>query len=284
MNDRRLRRPSAVCSVQVGDFTVSYVPDGAMLLKPSGPTPQAVAGPWPPYGAYLNDTARLVANTGGLLVQDGPRALLIDAGFGPHSAPEDPGHPYIGTVHGGSLLDNLAKLGPRPDDIEVVAFTHLHTDHIGWACTVPPIFTRAVFAVPKSEWENRRQVPGLSAEAAAAVERRMRLVVPGEEVFPGVRALALPGHTAGHTGFSITSRGERLLAFGDALHSPLQVRHPEWFTASDSDPAQSERHRRRLIAELQEPHTIGFGIHFADVVFGRVVADRQGEGADWFPV
>ncbi|WP_326712005.1 MBL fold metallo-hydrolase [Streptomyces sp. NBC_01474] len=278
MNDRRLRRPSAVCSVQVGDLKVSYVPDGAMLFKPPEP-PRAGLG-----AAYLNDTAHLVANTGGLLVQSDGRALLIDAGFGPHSVPEDPDHPYVGAVHGGSLLDNLARLGARPDEIEVVAFTHLHRDHIGWACTDPPVFTAAAFAVPKSEWENRHQVPGLTAEALAALERRLRLVVPGEEIFPGVQTLALPGHTAGHTGFTITSRGRRLLAFGDALHSPLQVRHPEWFTVPEGDPAQSERHRRRLISELQQPGTLGFGIHFADVVFGQVVPDGAGEGADWLPV
>ncbi|WP_394430839.1 MBL fold metallo-hydrolase [Streptomyces sp. SGAir0957] len=276
MNDRRLRRPSAVCSVQVGDLKVSYVPDGAMLLKPSPPLPHGTA--------HLNDTAHLVANTGGLLVQLGDRALLIDAGFGPHSVPEDPAHPYVGAVHGGSLLDNLGRLGTRPDEIEVVAFTHLHTDHIGWACTDPPVFTRATFAVPKSEWENRHDVPGPTPKALAALERRLRLVSPGEEVFPGVQALALPGHTAGHTGFTLTSRGRRLLAFGDALHSPLQVRHPEWFAVPDGAPAQSVRHRRHLISELRRPDTLGFGIHFADVVFGQVVPDGAGENAVWHPL
>ncbi|WP_299537792.1 MBL fold metallo-hydrolase [uncultured Streptomyces sp.] len=284
MNDRRLRRPSAVRSVRIGDLRVSYVPDGAMLLRPPGPGPRTADGTPSAHGPYLNDTARLVANTGGLLVQNGSRSLLIDAGFGPHSAPEDPGHPYLGTVHGGSLLDNLVLLGTAPEQIEVVALTHLHADHIGWACVVPPRFTRATFAVPESEWENRHLVAGLSSVAVAAVEARIRLVVPGEEVFPGVRALALPGHTAGHTGFTITSRGERLLAFGDALHSPFQVRHPEWFTAPDSDPSRSEVQRRRLIAELGQPGTLGFGIHFADVVFGRVVPHGRDGGADWHPV
>lgn len=279
MNDRRLRRPSAVCSVQVGDLKVSYVPDGAMLLKPSPPLPPHEMGQLP-YSAHLNDTARLVANTGGLLVQDGARSLLIDAGFGPRSVPEDPSHPYLGTLHGGSLLTNLAKLGIRPDQIETVAFTHLHPDHTGWATADPPVFTRATFAIPKTAWDSRPDTPALPR----AMEHRIRLVVPGEEVFPRVQALSLPGHTTGHTGFVITSRGERLLAFGDALHSPLQVRHPNWFTVPDDCPSQSELHRRRLIAELQRPDTIGFGIHFADVVFGRVVADAHGEGADWHPV
>jgi glyoxylase-like metal-dependent hydrolase (beta-lactamase superfamily II) len=280
VNDRRLRRPSAVCSLRVGDLKVSYVPDGAMLLKPAPPLPPHEMRHRSPYTAHLNDTARLVANTGGLLVQDGPRSLLIDAGFGPHSVPEEPSHPYLGTLHGGSLMTNLAKLGARPDEIETVAFTHLHPDHIGWATTDPPVFTRATFAIPETAWHDHPGTPALPR----TTEHRIRLVVPGEVVFPGVRALSLPGHTTGHTGFVITSRGERLLAFGDALHSPLQVRYPNWFTVPDDDPVQSERHRRRLIAELRRPDTVGFGIHFADVVFGRVVADEHGEGAEWHPV
>jgi hypothetical protein len=34
--------------------------------------------------------------------------------------------------------------------------------------------------------------------------------------------------------------------------------------------------------ELEEPDTIGFGIHFADVVFGQV--RRDGDGPAWRPL
>ncbi|MFF4257621.1 MBL fold metallo-hydrolase [Streptomyces sp. NPDC001663] len=275
MNDSRLRRPSAVRTLRVGEMKVSYVPDGAMLLKPAGSLPAAVDRHWSRYGAYLNDTRRLVANTGGLLVEHGTRALLIDAGFGPRAVPEDPDHPDRGAVHGGSLPGNLALLGRSPNDIETVAFTHLHPDHIGWACVDPPLFTRATFVIPKAEWDHRDP-------AVAALEPRTRLVLAGDEVFPGVHAMALPGHTAGHTGFVIASHGTRLLAFGDAMLSSLQIRHPEWSAISDADPARSEFHRRCLIAELLRPDTLGFGIHFADVVFGRVRS--QGQRAAWHPL
>ncbi|WP_371661017.1 MBL fold metallo-hydrolase [Streptomyces sp. NBC_00280] len=277
MNDSRLRRPSAVRTLRVGELKVSYVPDGAMLLKPAGSPPAAVDRHWSRYGAYLNDTRRLVANTGGLLVEHGARALLIDAGFGPRAVPEDPGHPDRGAVHGGSLPGNLALLGRSPEDIETVAFTHLHPDHTGWACVDPPLFTRATFVIPKTEWDQDHRDPALEA-----LEPRTRLVLAGDEIFPGVHAMALPGHTAGHTGFVIASHGARLLAFGDALLSSLQIRHPEWSAISDADPTRSERHRRHLIAELLRPDTLGFGIHFADVVFGRVRA--HGENAVWHPL
>jgi hypothetical protein len=70
--------------------------------------------------------------------------------------------------------------------------------------------------------------------------------------------------------------GQRLIAFGDALHSPIQVEHPEWSCVYDHDPVQAADHRRRLVAELAEPGTIGFGVHFADVAFGQVRRDSDG--------
>lgn len=219
MNDSRLRRPSAVRTLRVGEIRVSYVPDGAMLLKPAGSLPATVDRHWSRYGAYLNDTRRLVANTGGLLVEHGTRALLIDAGFGPRAVPEDPDHPDRGAVHGGSLPGNLALLGRSPNDIETVAFTHLHPDHTGWACVDPPLFTRATFVIPKAEWDHCDPM-------VAALEARTRLVLAGDEIFPGVHAVALPGHTAGHTGFVIASHGVRLLAFGDAMLSPCRYGTP----------------------------------------------------------
>ncbi|KAB8162305.1 MBL fold metallo-hydrolase [Streptomyces sp. 3MP-14] len=258
-----------------------------MLLKPAGSLRPAA------YRSYLNDTGHLVANIGGLLVQRGTRALLIDTGLGPHSVPARPEAPadlvgatgppgrraepaddarrHGAAAHGGSLPGNLARLGPGPEGIEVVAFTRLHLDQLGWASVRPPVFTRATFVVPAGAWD------GPVPELPPALRRRLRRVVPGEEVFPGVRALALPGHT----GFTITSRGERLLAFGGALHSPVQVRHPEWSLLPDADPRGATARRRRLIAELQRADTLGFGSYFADVVFGRV--RLAAEGLHWHP-
>ncbi|MGI5290362.1 hypothetical protein ACQEVF_44490 [Nonomuraea polychroma] len=69
--------------------------------------------------------------------------------------------------------------------------------------------------------------------------RRVRTIDDGEEIFPGVRASFAPEHTVGHTTYTITGGDRRLIAFGDALHSPVQVTHPEWSCGIDHDPAES---------------------------------------------
>jgi glyoxylase-like metal-dependent hydrolase (beta-lactamase superfamily II) len=53
----------------------------------------------------------------------------------------------------------------------------------------------------------------------------VRLISDGDEVAPGVTAVVTPGHSAGHTSYVVTtSRGNRLVAFGDCFHTPAQLR------------------------------------------------------------
>ncbi|MEV0229922.1 MBL fold metallo-hydrolase [Nonomuraea sp. NPDC050786] len=287
--EERLRRPSPIRSLEFGDFKVTYVPDGAVQLKPYGWLPGTTGQDWEENAAFLDDTGHLVGSIGGLLVEYGERALLIDAGVGPVSLPDDPGDPRIGVIQGGQFLENLAKLGRKPTEIEAVAFTHLHLDHLGWAWhpapgSDRPAFTGAAYLFSEPEWEQRQLSieQGTTEEMLAALSPQVRTVREGEEIFPGVRMELAPGHTAGHATYTITSGDQRLIAFGDAIHTSAQLRHPDWFAAPDLDTAESTMHRRRLVKELQQPDTIGFGIHFADVVFGRV--DDTADGPIWVPV
>ena len=279
----RMRRPGRTRSIRLGDLKVSYVADGWVRLKPLGWLPGSGAEDWAANPGHLDDDGHLAAGVGALLVEAGERALLIDAGYGPQSRDDDPGDPVFGAVRSGTLFDSLAELGRAPGDIEAVAFTHLHPDHVGWAWTPEsgggrPGFPAATYLVGDAEWERRdiALTHGVPDEVLDAMTPKVRTVTEGEEIFPGVRVHAVPGHTVGHTGYVISSGAERLLAFGDALHAPLQVRHPEWSAVVDHDPVATTAHRRRLVAELADSDTIGFGIHFADVVFGRVERDAAG--------
>ncbi|MFF5973789.1 MBL fold metallo-hydrolase [Streptomyces sp. NPDC012769] len=133
------------------------------------------------------------------------------------------------------------------------------------------------------EWARRERFAAEGmAEEIAGLAPYVRTVTDGEEVFPGVRVRVTAGHTEGHAEYVVTGGGRRLIAFGDALHSPLQVDHPAWSSAFDHDPVTSAARRQALVAELSEPGTLGFGGHFADVVFGRV--DPAGAGPAWIPV
>ncbi|MFI5828240.1 MBL fold metallo-hydrolase [Streptomyces sp. NPDC051578] len=285
-HDERLRRAAGIRSIRLGDTRVSYVPDGEVRFRPLELLQDTTDEVWAAHPEYVDATGHLAGSVGALLVEHGDRALLIDAGVGPQTFEAQDGP--LSVIRGGALPQSLADLGRRPEDIEAVAFTHLHPDHLGWACLPSPgtdrlLFGHADYLVSEPEWERRDVLEaGGMTEQVAALAPRVRTITDGQEVFPGVRVRIAPGHTHGHAEYVITGGGRRLIAFGDAAHSPVQIDHPEWSAAFDHDRARTADHRRRLVAELAEPGTIGFGVHFADVVFGHV--RRDGAGPAWRPV
>ncbi|WP_280393634.1 MBL fold metallo-hydrolase [Nocardia brasiliensis] len=280
----RLREPARLRSIRLGDLRITYVPDGFTSLKPSW-LPDATSRDWRTYYDYLDDSGYLAAGIGGLLIENGQRALLIDSGLGSITIPDDPSNALLGPTRGGQLIDHLARLGRTPDQIDAVAFTHLHLDHVGGAATPAPgtelpIFARAEYLTPALEWS--QWAMALTPEMMTMMKPKVRTFIDGEEVWPGVKAVMAPGHTVGHSMFSITSRGHRLLVLGDALHSPIQIQHPRWSAAVDFEPGLSAMHRQKIVDNLASSGELAFANHFADVVFGRV--NRTSEGKTiWVP-
>src|SRR5436309_3471208 len=70
----------------------------------------------------------LMMNFACYLVRANGRTILIDTGWGDHIH-------YAGYDHGGQLISDLDAIGVGPDEVDIVTFTHLHVDHIGWNLT-----------------------------------------------------------------------------------------------------------------------------------------------------
>ena len=187
----RVRDRAAVRTLQWGDVVLTYVVDGVVTLRVSRFFPEVTAKQWQPWADLFDDYDTMLMSAGGLLVERGGRALLIDTGLGP----VDTQLPF-GSADGGSMLEVLGSLGKQPGDIDVVAFTHLHFDHAGWA------FTEGANDLHRKTFPNARYVVSgqelIHDHADAMSERFVRpmaeaatRISDGEEVFPGVRALAL---------------------------------------------------------------------------------------------
>jgi glyoxylase-like metal-dependent hydrolase (beta-lactamase superfamily II) len=286
MRTGRLGVPSAVRSLQLDDVAATYAVDGTLAMRPAEFFPDIPSDYWDSRPHLLTAAGHLTVSAGGLLVERDGATLLIDTGVGRTAADF-----AFGTTDCGSMLDVLAMLGRDPADIDVVAFTHLHFDHVGWAFDMGrKTFPNARYVMAAKEWAPHERgthhddtvtpsqvIPQLAADALILVE-------DDAEVMPGVRAIVTPGHSPGHTSYVVTSRsGHRLIVFGDIFHIPAQLARPDWMSAADPNPTAVLSARRRLLAELSEPDTVGFGFHFGDQAFGRVNRDCSG-APTWEPV
>jgi glyoxylase-like metal-dependent hydrolase (beta-lactamase superfamily II) len=276
---------AAVRSVEFGDVRATYVVDGLLTTRPDVFFP---AAPAEYFAGVTTAAGELVVSAGGLLVETPDSTILIDTGAGAMNERFIYGH-----ANCGMMLAVLDALGVGVGDIDVVALTHLHFDHAGGAFvggrkTFPN--ARYVLAAQElaphvhQEPDSHGDVAGDTAAHLAAPGSGVELITDGAVLTAGVQALVTGGHTHGHTTYIVTSStGQRLVAFGDAFNSHVQISHPELLSAADVDGAGVSAARRRLLGELSAPDTIGFGIHFGDQTFGRVVTTTDGT-ATWDPV
>ena len=262
----RLSDRSKVRSFEFGDVRATYAVDGTIRMNAGQFFPNINAPQWSPWPGLLDGEGYIMMSAGGLLVERRGAALLIDAGVGA----DEPGFKF-GTVNTGAMVDVLAALGKPAAQIDVVAFTHLHFDHVGWAVTgAAKTFGSARYRASASEQDYWK----LHSTSLAALTATIEPFGDGDEVFPGVRAVVGPGHTPGHASYVVTSdTGVRLVVFGDAFHTPAQITEPTWLSVAEYDGPALVATRHALLAELTAPDTFGFGFHFGDQAFGRVRVD-----------
>src|SRR5580704_9910417 len=93
-----------------------------------------------------------------VLARSSEQTVLIDTGHGDKLSPLDRSARAIDPTP--SLLESLAALGVKPDDVDQVIFSHLHWDHAGGATSLAkdrrlvPTFPRATYFVNRMEWED----------------------------------------------------------------------------------------------------------------------------------
>jgi glyoxylase-like metal-dependent hydrolase (beta-lactamase superfamily II) len=216
----------------------------------------------------------------GCLVIPGTPNILIDAGMGPVESK---------VLSGGALLDHLAAIGLAPEDIGMLAFTHLHLDHVGWVATEEgnPVFSNAQALVARADWDVVLQhpedrpftvAPHVETGLRAIAERGRLTLLDGEhELAPGVTAVPAPGHTPGHLVYVVEGEGDRLVWVGDAMYLPQQPNEGS-VAMSDGDAETALQTRRALWQDLNDRGGVALGSHFPELRPGRVA---DGEWSPW---
>jgi len=199
------------------------------------------------------------------VIHSAGRVALVETGSGDKMGP---------TL--GKMPENLAKAGIDKTSIDTIILTHMHPDHSNGLTnnSGEAIFPDVELVVSERDvahWHD-------DAAMARATERQKlrffrwareqvrpymnrRRDAQGE-VFPGVTAVPLYGHTPGHTGYLVSSNGEQLLIWGDIVHMPdIQTRRPDVWMEPDVDGEAAIATRKRTMDRVATDRMLVAGMH-----------------------
>ena len=172
-----------------------------------------------------------------LLVRDGKRTIVVEAGMGEKWGPKE--REIYDLRSSGGLCEELRRRGVAPEQVDAVILTHLHFDHAGGATLAGPgsdwlpAFPNAPCYVQKIEWEfathtNERTRASYRPENYQPLHQRglLRFLQGEEEVFPGISVLPVPGHTPGLQAVILRGGGKTLFFPTDLVPTAAHLPFP----------------------------------------------------------
>ncbi len=275
--------------LKVGDLEVTALFDGPGVFDPhwlngTKATMDGVAE------ALHEDPHMLDVVDTGFLVNTGKQLILVDAGSG--------------TWYGGGALGRLAgslrSAGYTPEEVDIVLVTHLHSDHVGGLTTQDGkrVFPNANVYVAKAEsdfWLSPEIAAKAPKDAQPFFQSAQAIAAPyikagkwhtfsgSETIVDGMQLVPLHGHTPGHTGYEFSSKGQKILFWGDTIHAQrVQLQHPEVTVVFDIDPTAAAATRNQLLPKLAREDVVIAGPHMLFPGLGRL--HKEGSGYNWTPV
>jgi glyoxylase-like metal-dependent hydrolase (beta-lactamase superfamily II) len=276
--------------LKVGDLEVTALYDGTGVFDPHwlNGTKATMDGV---VKALQEDPHMLDVVDSGFLVNTGKRLILVDAGAGT----------WWGAGALGRLAGSLRSAGYTPEEVDIVLLTHLHSDHVGGLTTQDGkrVYPNADVYVAKAEsdfWLS----PEIAAKAPKDVQpffqSAQAIAAPyikagkwhtfsgSDQIVDGMQLVPLAGHTPGHTGYEFSSKGQKILFWGDIIHAQrVQLQHPEVTAVFDIDQTAAASTRNQLLPKfaagdvlIAVPHSSVFP------PVGRL--RKEGSGYSWVPV
>ncbi|NSL22972.1 MBL fold metallo-hydrolase [Agrobacterium tumefaciens] len=270
----------ALPSQQIGDLAITAVSDGYLHANFD-----FLANIDPADAFRMQENAGIKDHTSihinCYLVRSGGRTILIDAGAGGFKQ------------WGGRLKTNLLLAGIQPSEIDAILLTHAHPDHVAGLMDASgeAVFPNAELVAHHQEvafWKddgNLSRAPErargnflVARQAFDGYRDRLR-TFEGGEVLPGITAMPLPGHTAGHTGYRLDSGDKSLLVWGDIVHFPqIQVPRPEVSIAFDQDTLLAADTRSKLLDSVASDRLLIAGMHLGEPGFARIERKKLAYG------
>jgi N-acyl homoserine lactone hydrolase len=183
------------------------------------------------------------------LIKHGDQYLLWDTG---HSMTAPNVAPKV------SVVDQLAQLGVKPEQIQYVGISHYHADHTGQVASFP----QAMLLIGKGDWDaitNPKPAAGVNAPPFAhwiSGGGKVEPLPTDKDVFGDGTVLILntPGHTPGHHGLLVKLKEKgNVLITGDLVHfrENYDGNGVPWFNASRADSLASIDRFKKLAANFK---------------------------------
>jgi N-acyl homoserine lactone hydrolase len=169
------------------------------------------------------------------------RHILIDTGIAPETRPSH--RPPARDEK--NVLENLAQLNVRPQEVDTVICTHFDVDHCGYHDAFP----HAEFIVQREHYEAAKAGNPRFASARAHWDHpdlHYRLINGDMEFLPGINLLATSGHVLGHQSVLV-----RLPKFGAILLAIDAVMMQRLFTM-DRKPWPNDENAEQLLASTRK--------------------------------
>jgi len=274
--------------MMLGDFEITALSDGTVALPMdkllTNTTPAKVEAALAQ--AYLKPPVETSVN--GFLINTGSKLVLIDAGAGALFGP---------TL--GKLVTSLKASGYQPEQVDEIYITHMHPDHVGnLVSNGKVVFPNAIVRAGKAEGEfwltqaNMDKAPdAMKAFFKGAMASINPYVKAGKykpiesdvELVPGIRAIAAPGHTPGHTIYEVQSKGQKLMVWGDLMHvAAVQFPEPSVTIQFDIDSPKAAEARKKAYADAAKQSYFAAIAHVSFPGIGQLRS--EGTGYRWVPM
>ncbi len=224
----------------------------------------------------------VLTSVNAFLVNTGTKLVLIDAGCGAFFGPSF-----------GQLVENLKASGYSPDQVDEVAITHMHSDHLGGIMRDgKAVFPHATIRMDQADadyWLKLSNAEGKQSPIKEMFANSVAAVAPYQaakqfkpfhgktEIVPGITALPSYGHTPGHTSYAVESGGKKLLLVGDLLHvEAIQFPDPSVGVGFDTDMKAATTQRVAAFRDAAKAGYLIGAVHLPFPGIGHVSAEKSG--------
>ena len=177
--------------INVGNVELVSLSDGFPLRSPLMPFPDTTIEQWREFPELLDSSDQIRSRYGTVAIRSAGKLIIVDTGL---------------QAEDGTLLDDMRKKGVDREAVDLVVFTHLHPDHVGWNLTGGrPNFPNARHRSPRQAWDYWTQ-PAVVASAEHITNqvppvqdlKILDLLDDGPHYTKELTTVSQPGHSHGH--------------------------------------------------------------------------------------